>query len=60
MSSFTCFAFENNLIVIKLLHHSALRHPAEFYHHFVIVIALGVIVSLNYRHPKTFFVLGTI
>ena len=60
MSSFTYFTSQNNLVVIKLLHHSALRPPAEFYHYFVIVIALGVIVSLICYRPKTFFELGPV
>ena len=42
MSNFTYFTFQTNLMVIKLLHQSALKLQAEFNHQFVVVIDICV------------------
>ena len=53
MSNFTYFISQINLIVIKLLHNSALRPKAGCNDQFMIESV--VIVSLIYCHPLTIF-----
>ena len=57
MSNFKYYI--SNLIVIKLLHLSALRPQAESNHKVVLVIEHGAIVSLICCHPKIYSVLST-
>ena len=59
MSTFIYFKSQFNLIVIRLLQHSAFRLQSEFKRQFAVVIKLEVIVLLICCLPKTFSVLGT-
>ena len=52
MTNFIYSTPQTNLIVIKLLHHSALKTQAEYNHQFVVVIEIGAV-------PRTFSVLDT-
>ena len=38
--------------LVNTSHHSAPRHPAEFYNQFVTMATLRTIILISYYHPK--------